>query len=350
MWLKDLVQALTHHKWTVKVIPHTPSTVSSFKIRPIHLWVTSLLFLFSTASLLLYAHYRKGQEAREIVALKKMVERRERQLQDLYHQKEEIKEVLATESEKVEGHIKALQRDEQEIRKLLGLKKKTSAAPLPVVRQVALRHQPNVLLLYRFGKKSSRGNASFDQIRQHLLKLKREALATRESLEEIKVVAKKYRKKLDAEERRLQAIFERIPSALPVDGYISSGFGYRVHPISGITHLHNGVDVTAPYGTPIQAAAAGIVITCEWAGGFGNTIKIDHENGYVSQYSHCSQLLVSYGERVRKGQIIGLVGSTGYATGPHLHYTLFYEGSLMDPQRLIGVTPKQLAQRKVSFH
>lgn len=119
--------------------------------------------------------------------------------------------------------------------------------------------------------------------------------------------------------------------------YISSGYGYRIHPIYGYSKLHTGIDITGSgaYGKPIFAIADGTVILSSYNGGYGNCIMVDHGkyngNSIVSLYAHCASLYVGVGNTVKKGQQIGTVGSTGASTGPHLHFEIRVNGSTTDP-------------------
>lgn len=117
----------------------------------------------------------------------------------------------------------------------------------------------------------------------------------------------------------------------PAAGRLSSGFGYRIHPISKRRRLHAGIDIAAPTGTPIVAAAPGVVISSGWRGGYGNTVVLDHGGGLSTLYGHCSRLLVKAGQRVTQGQRIALMGSTGYSTGPHLHFETRINGKPVNP-------------------
>lgn len=123
------------------------------------------------------------------------------------------------------------------------------------------------------------------------------------------------------------------PGALswPVSGTITSPFGYRRNPFGGGMEFHQGLDIAAPMGTTITAAAAGTVISAGWYGGYGNYILIDHGGGMATGYGHCSQIFVSVGQQVQKGQAIGAVGSTGASTGPHVHFEVRINGKPVDP-------------------
>ena len=117
---------------------------------------------------------------------------------------------------------------------------------------------------------------------------------------------------------------------------ISSYYGWRIHPIEGRSHLHTGVDITGTSSKNIFAIQSGVIKSAAygWNGGAGNNIRIDHGNGYVSVYMHLSKILVSPGERVEKGQLIGYMGCSGSCTGTHLHLTVYKNGNLMDPLKL----------------
>ena len=117
----------------------------------------------------------------------------------------------------------------------------------------------------------------------------------------------------------------------PVDARITSGFGMRYHPILHYTKLHTGTDFGASYGTTILAASNGVVIYAGSMRGYGNAVVIDHGGGISTLYGHCSALLVTEGQSVTQGQPIGRVGSTGYSTGPHLHFEVRLNGDPVDP-------------------
>lgn len=129
----------------------------------------------------------------------------------------------------------------------------------------------------------------------------------------------------------------------PVNGGITSGFGMRRHPILGYSRMHSGLDFKASYGTPIYAVTDGTVAFAGRKGGYGNFVQINHGGGLASGYGHMSRFAVSSGTRVRRGQIIGYVGSTGLSTGPHLHYELYRGGRAVNPMSVKFTQRAQLS-------
>jgi murein DD-endopeptidase MepM/ murein hydrolase activator NlpD len=117
----------------------------------------------------------------------------------------------------------------------------------------------------------------------------------------------------------------------PVTGRVTSNFGMRTHPITGENRHHHGIDIAAPRGTPIGAAAMGTVVFAGKRGGYGNTVVIEQTDGRQTLYAHADQLLVNVGETVQAGQTIATVGSTGRSTGPHLHFEVRENGQPVDP-------------------
>jgi murein DD-endopeptidase MepM/ murein hydrolase activator NlpD len=119
--------------------------------------------------------------------------------------------------------------------------------------------------------------------------------------------------------------------SLPVHGRMTSGFGNRFHPILGYQRFHAGVDLAVAAGTPILAAADGRVLQAGWHGGYGQEVELTHGGGLESRYGHMSRIAARIGEVVRKGQVIGWVGSTGLSTGPHVHFEVTRNGSPVNP-------------------
>jgi murein DD-endopeptidase MepM/ murein hydrolase activator NlpD len=126
------------------------------------------------------------------------------------------------------------------------------------------------------------------------------------------------------------------PSIMPTQGWLSSAFSaMREHPILHLARPHEGIDVSAPMGSPIEAPAAGVISDAGWETGYGNTVTINHGFGIVTKFAHASKILVKVGQRVSRGQRIALVGNSGLATGPHLHYEVHVNGRPVDPLKYV---------------
>jgi murein DD-endopeptidase MepM/ murein hydrolase activator NlpD len=128
----------------------------------------------------------------------------------------------------------------------------------------------------------------------------------------------------------------------PVPGWETSGYGMRRHPILGYTRMHRGIDFHAPYGSPIYAVSDGVVEFAGRHGGHGNFVKLAHGGGLETGYAHMSRIAVTPGERVRRGEVIGYVGSTGLSTGAHLHFEVYRNGATVDPASVSYVDRAQL--------
>lgn len=129
---------------------------------------------------------------------------------------------------------------------------------------------------------------------------------------------------------------KQFPNGWPVqNGWISSGFGYRNDPFSGKRAFHAGVDIAGKSGAPIKAVASGVVIASEVKPGYGVTVEINHGGGYVTRYAHALAAMVEAGDRVEKGDVIAVVGSTGRSTGAHLHFEVLRHGKAANPRKYL---------------
>jgi murein DD-endopeptidase MepM/ murein hydrolase activator NlpD len=136
------------------------------------------------------------------------------------------------------------------------------------------------------------------------------------------------------EERR--SLLAATPDGMPVEGWLSDGFGWRKDPFTGQRQFHRGVDIVAPAGTQIRAAADGIVSRSAHDSEYGRNLDLNHGHGYITRYAHLTEALVRPGDRVRRGDVIARVGSTGRSTGPHLHYEVFRDGRRVNPWSYLG--------------
>jgi murein DD-endopeptidase MepM/ murein hydrolase activator NlpD len=187
-----------------------------------------------------------------------------------------------------------------------------------------------------------------NEANEALAAAQREAAAVQSLLDEIRqdiAAAEEHKDGLEADAARLEEEIARLQSqegeapgviGWPINGRVSSPFGYRTHPILGVRRLHTGIDINGSTGTPISAAADGKVILSQTYGGYGRAVVIDHGGGMATLYAHQSSIAVSVGEVVTRGEVIGYVGCTGSCTGPHLHFEVRLNGVPVDPMQYLG--------------
>jgi murein DD-endopeptidase MepM/ murein hydrolase activator NlpD len=133
------------------------------------------------------------------------------------------------------------------------------------------------------------------------------------------------------------------PSLWPVEGRVGSGFGSRQDPINGEGAFHPGIDIEAPYGTPVRAAGDGEATGAQMGAGYGRQVVLDHGHDLLTVYGHLSAIAVVPGQHVTRGQVIGYVGQSGRATGPHLHYEVRVHNVPVNPHKYLHVTYEQIA-------
>jgi murein DD-endopeptidase MepM/ murein hydrolase activator NlpD len=135
---------------------------------------------------------------------------------------------------------------------------------------------------------------------------------------------------------RRQALVSATPSMWPIVGWISSDFGNRRDPFTGTNDFHPGLDISAQHGSPIHAPADGTIDSAGFNGNYGNMVVIEHGFGLATRYGHMSRFVVAAGQPIRRGEVIGYVGSTGRSTSPHLHYEVLVNGQLTNPFRFLA--------------
>ena len=160
----------------------------------------------------------------------------------------------------------------------------------------------------------------------------------RDDIDKMSFRSNNLNKDLSVLEQRFVAqsrILSSTPSIAPVRGILTDGFGGRSDPFTGEAGQHNAVDISSAVGQPVRSPADGIVVKAEWANGYGNVIFISHGYGYSTRYGHLKSFAVRPGVRVKRGDVIGYVGSTGRSTGPHLHYEVWVNGRAQNPGRYV---------------
>lgn len=140
---------------------------------------------------------------------------------------------------------------------------------------------------------------------------------------------------VESELGKLKERLAHTPAIWPTKGWLSRGFGMKYDPFTGYEQMHRGIDIANRRGTPVMATAAGRVKSVGTFGGLGKMVIIDHGYGFVTRYGHLSQINVKRGQRVDRGEVIALMGNTGYSTGPHLHYEVWRNGKILNPRDFI---------------
>ena len=244
-----------------------------------------------------------------------------RALQALTAEQQSKLQTIDKQADALATQLKTVQKENAEIKRLIG-------ADRGGRKQHAFVAPPN-----------APATADFTAVQARLSALARASDATRDDAQRLQRVAMRVlnlrRMASIAHERMLAA----IPSLNPVGGGIAASFGWRTNPWP---EFHKGLDLEANYGTPVHAAAAGTVASAGWDGGFGIKVDIDHGNGYHTWYAHLSRASVNPGQRVTKGQLIALSGSSGSSTGPHLHYQLMHDGEPIDPEPFLRGVPEKV--------
>lgn len=287
---------------SVLIIPHR-GRVKHRRVSYSKIWLTFLiLFLFFGAGAFSTVNYLKHRwDDHQLLRLRTEREVLEKKLSDM----EFVISELKLEMNQLMAH-------EKKIRLVFGLPEVDDA-----VREVGVGG-PNPFP-YSTGSNMELGQAVAD-----VDKLLRQTRFERESLTEIHTQL--------LEKRDL---LEHTPSLLPTKGYLSRGFGVKTDPFTGLRQPHWGIDLAADVGTPVYASADGTIFFTGWHHGLGKLIIINHGYGYRTHYGHLHKIKVKKGQKVERGEVIGVVGNTGYSTGPHLHYEVHSESKAVNPQDYI---------------
>ena len=294
----------------LKIIPPDGYSVYRLAFTRRHVALLGALMLIASLAAVGFHTYQLHVAAADVRALQTLTAEQQTKLQTIDKQAD----ALATQ-------LKNVQKENAEIKRLIG-------ADRGGRKQHAYVAPPHAAPA-----------TNFSTVQTRLRDLARVSDATREDAKHLQSVAMRVlnlrRMASIAHERLLAA----IPSLNPVNGGIAASFGWRTNPWP---EFHRGLDLEANYGTPVHVTAAGTVASAGWDGGFGLKVDVDHGNGYHTWYAHLSRASVTPGQRVTKGQLIALSGSSGSSTGPHLHYQLMYAGQPIDPEPFLRGVPEKV--------
>ncbi len=310
-------------RFTVMYIPHYGSDPRSFNLslKTLYVGITVLtIFLAAFVSFLTLwgSHYGFMLAQMEELEHLRMVNK---------VQEDQILS-LSEEADLISDKMKALEELDREIREILQLEDfQDIMSDVPPDRSALLSRGLDYSALDFVQKKETEleaGIGGIDNDMQPLFsrleELSGDIPVTRAALEELKILVEEKKEELAG-----------TPSIWPTTGRVTSPFGERRSPFSRRLTFHNGIDIGAKRGTPVYAAARGVVETAAYNGGMGRMVSISHPYGHRTVYAHLTSYVVAAGDSVEKGDLIGHVGSTGYSTGPHLHYEVHVNGVPQDP-------------------
>ena len=285
-------------RYFVKIVPQRGDVVHRFELTRRHIVAAACVLAGVLLGSLTFGAVQLWRAHAQVAALQTLAKKEQAQLQ-----------AMNQKASQISTQLQHVQKQNQEIQQLIGVAPKTQ-------KMSEVRHNLDGLMA---------ATAQTTEESDRLRRLTMHVLNVRH-LQEL------------ARAKALAA----IPSIDPVEGAQVVGcYCYRTEPD---TEFHPGVDLGADYGDVVRAAAAGTVASADWDGGYGQKIDIDHGNGYHTWYAHLSKIEVQPGQYVHKGEEIGLVGSTGFSTGPHLHYQVMLNGATVDPTPYLdGVPAKVLA-------
>lgn len=297
--------------WTILLVPHDNIRVRDFVLtRPVIVAGAAILFLAVIGAFLLgYGYYTTS------VSVEK--------LKSLEHENATLRgkvTELATLTDRLHSRLQDLDAIEAEYRMIAGL-----SGIDPEVKQAGIGGP----------RRNSAVQRELDNIE---LEMRTKILNSQESLDALLRQADILQQSLSESVDQLKFFQERLnhtPSVWPTVGRLTSRYGSRVHPIFNGIRKHEGVDISAPRGTPVVATADGRVVYARWKLGYGQAIEIDHGYEYRTFYAHLSSIKVRQGQHVKRGEIIGLVGNTGVSTGPHLHYEVKVSSKSKNPLNYI---------------
>jgi murein DD-endopeptidase MepM/ murein hydrolase activator NlpD len=291
--------------FTLMIVPHSGRSTFSisipiFVIKLLGGILASVVVFVTIFTLHVSVSYENAKaDVQELSYKTKDYEQLEKQL-DYFVKKTEALEKKMNELEKLDNDLRTLLKDDPALKKLED-KQGTREAPV------------------------SRGGIDRNSAIRELKKIEEKIPEQEQKLIELKHVVEERKERLDC-----------TPSIYPVNGRITSRFGYRKSPFGRNREFHDGLDIAAPYGTNIRATADGVVTYSGYISGYGRTVTIKHGYGYVTSYCHNSKNLVKEGQKVKKGDFIAKVGSSGRSTGPHVHYMVKVNGQVQNPERFLN--------------
>jgi murein DD-endopeptidase MepM/ murein hydrolase activator NlpD len=293
----------------VKIVPQKGDTVHRFWVRRRHFAAAIVLFSAIVLGSLAYAGAQVFRAHAQVASLQEQAEQQRSALK-----------AIDVQTEALRRQLQGVQKQNLEIQQLIGA---PNTRPPKVQKTSWVRRGP-----------------ALDVVQAHVQELSVASLVTQQDSDQIRTLALRVLNMQHIADLARAREIAAIPSIDPVDGAAVVGcFCYRSYPD---VEFHKGVDLQADYGQTVRASAAGTVVATAYDGAYGIKVDIDHGNGYHTWYAHLSRVDVTVGQHVYKGETIAAVGATGFATGPHLHYQVMYEGQPIDPAPFLHGVPSNV--------
>lgn len=308
--------------FVIRIIPQSSKSVYTLNLNLSKIIIGLLLFFAFGIFIGVKASEKINMEKSRFMYLEQEKLMKEKEVARVKKEKDQISILLSKQNEELTRKLELIQKQDNEVRKIIGLK-------------------PTNVISKKIKVKGNRGS-SVVELKKRFQKLEDSLNNKEKDLKNLKIQSINFRKEMQS--KKIQMLMATVPSIYPTSGAIVSWFGYRMHPISGYYKMHDGLDFAAPYGTPILATASGIVCETGYMGGLGLAITIDHQNGYKTTYGHCDNVYVSNGQYVKQGQHIASVGSSGFSTGPHLHYEISKYGIKDNPIFYLNMSKHRIAR------
>jgi murein DD-endopeptidase MepM/ murein hydrolase activator NlpD len=305
---------MINDRYYVKIVPQRGEKVHRFEVRRRHVWSALAVLAIAILGSFAVAGVQVWRAHRQVAALQHQAVLQKQAL-----------EAIDARTDALTQQLQRVQRQNQEIKRAIGIG--DGRYHTPAVQKTSWWHPPAPTL---------------EVVASRVRALSAASAATQQESDRDRTLAMRVLNMQHVRDFARAQLIAAIPSIDPVDGAEIVGcFCYRTYPD---VEFHKGVDLGADYGMTVRASAAGTVVANGYDGSYGIKIDIDHGNGYHTWYAHLSRVDVAVGTRVYKGQNIGAVGATGFATGPHLHYQIMYNDQPVDPTPFLhGVPPNVLA-------
>jgi murein DD-endopeptidase MepM/ murein hydrolase activator NlpD len=295
--------------YTLIIVPQKADRVKKFKISNISLIVIAIFLFFAlvTSGFMLYNYLDVRLKVAELNKLR----------EENRTQKDQIHE-FASKLEDLNAQMEKIRQFDEKLRVITNIGEFTEGEEMFGIGGPFLEGEESVTEL------DKRHESLIREIRVDLERLQEESMLQEESLHELLSFLE--------DQKNLLA---STPSIWPARGFITSGFGYRRSPYTKTLRMHEGLDIANKVGTPVYASADGIVVFTGIEGGYGKMLAIDHGYGITTRYGHLNSILVKEGDRIKRGDKIGMIGCTGRCTGPHLHYEVRVNNVPVNPKNYI---------------